>query len=225
MNQRITGRMSAEDFALVSEGAETRKRLVKSLFDGGARVLVGTDTPNPFVIPGFAVHEELQNFVEAGLTPYQAIKAATRDAAEFMNVSKEFGTIADGRRADLILIEGNPLESVKNIYPPAGVMAGGRWYPKSDLQKRLESLAASYAQKTELKNFKFNLSHHEKFTKTNRGLINFHSRLRRNRGAGRKLSNCQRNRSESVARRFALFGGGSSALAQKSFSHDDVRAV
>jgi imidazolonepropionase-like amidohydrolase len=146
-NARITGRMSPEDFARLAEGERVRNRLVKVLHENGARLLVGTDTPNAFVIPGFSVLEELQNFVEAGLTPYQAIKAATRDAAEFLGASNEFGAISVGKRADLILVEGNPLETVANIKRRAGVMVRGRWLSSSDLQKQLDALAASYAKK------------------------------------------------------------------------------
>lgn len=145
-NKRITGRMSADDFARLTEGEKTRNRLVKLLHDGGARLLVGTDTPNAFVVPGFSVVEELQNFVESGLTPYQAIKAATKDAAEFLGASNEFGIISVGMRADLILVEGNPLESVANLKRRAGVMVRGRWLTTSDLQKQLDALAVSYAK-------------------------------------------------------------------------------
>jgi imidazolonepropionase-like amidohydrolase len=145
-NAQITGRMSANDFASLAMGEKTRNRFVKLLHDGGARLLVGTDTPNAFVVPGFSVVEELQNFVEAGLTPYQAIKAATKDAAEFLGASNEFGTISVGMSADLILVEGNPLESVANLKQSAGVMVRGRWLTTSDLQKQLDALAVSYAK-------------------------------------------------------------------------------
>lgn len=146
-NERITGRMSPEDFGRLAEGERVRKRLVRLFHERGARLLVGTDTPNPFVIPGYSVHEELQNLVEAGLTPYQALKAATRDAAEFMGALDEAGTISVGKRADLILIEGNPLESVTNVTRRVGVMARGRWYTAQELQKQLDALAASYVRK------------------------------------------------------------------------------
>jgi imidazolonepropionase-like amidohydrolase len=145
-NARITGRMSAEDFARLAEGEKTRNRVVKLLHDGGARLLVGTDTPNAFVVPGFSVVEELQNFVEAGLTPYQAIKAATKDAAEFLGASNEFGTISVGMRADLILVDGNPLESVAALKLRAGIMVRGRWLTTGYLQKQLDVLAVSYAK-------------------------------------------------------------------------------
>lgn len=121
--------------------------MVRSLYEGGARLLVGTDTPNPFVVPGFSVHEELQNLVDAGLTPYEALRTGTRDAAEFMGVLNEAGTISVGKRADLILLESNPLESITNARSRVGVMVRGRWYTANDLQKRLDALAASYAIK------------------------------------------------------------------------------
>jgi imidazolonepropionase-like amidohydrolase len=146
-NKRITSRMSPEDFASLVEGERVRKRLIKTLHDAGARLLVGTDTPNAFVIPGFSALEELENFVAAGLTPYQALKAATKDAAEFLGASDDFGTISIGKGADLILIEGNPLESVANLKRRTGIMVRGRWLTTSDLQKQLDALAASYAKK------------------------------------------------------------------------------
>lgn len=145
-NKRITSRMSPEDFAGLTAGEETRKRLVKTLHGRGARVLVGTDTPNAFVLPGFSVLEELQNFVDAGLTTYQAIKAGTKDATEFLGASDEFGTISVGKRADLILVEENPLENIANLNRRTGVMVRGQWLKMNDLQKQLDALAASYAK-------------------------------------------------------------------------------
>jgi len=146
-NERNTRRMSPEDFEHLVEGERVRKHLVKSLYEGGARLLIGTDTPNPFVIPGFSLYEELQNFVDAGLTPYQALKAGTRDAAEFMGALDETGTISVGKRADLILLESNPLEGIMNVTRRVGVMGRGQWHTANDLQKQLDALAASYARK------------------------------------------------------------------------------
>jgi imidazolonepropionase-like amidohydrolase len=83
------------------------------------------DSSHPFVVPGFAVHDEIEQFVEAGLTPYQALSAATRNAAEFMSASGEFGVVARGARADLVLLEANPLEDVRNLSRITGVMVHG----------------------------------------------------------------------------------------------------
>jgi len=134
------------DPAVMKRGFETMLRMVKALHGVGTRLIVGTDTPNPFVVPGFSVHEELQNFVDAGLTPYEAIKAGTRDAAEFLGALDEWGTVTVGRRADLILVEANPLEDVANAAKRAGVMARGRWYPQAELQSKLDALAEQYAK-------------------------------------------------------------------------------
>jgi hypothetical protein len=111
-----------------------------AVHDAGARLLVGTDTPHPFVMPGFSVHEEMTNFVAAGLSPYEALKAATADAAEFMGVPGEFGTIKPGARADLVLLAGNPLDDINNSKRIVGVMLRGRWFSRDKLQRELDSM-------------------------------------------------------------------------------------
>ncbi|UCC97248.1 MAG: amidohydrolase family protein [Phycisphaerales bacterium] len=128
-----------------SHKMSNRKRMTKALHDGGARILLGSDTPNPYVVPGFSLHEELRNLVDAGLTPYEAMKAGTRDAAECLGEQDEFGTIRAGLRADLILIEDNPFEDVANVARLSGVMARGRWLPQSKLQGMLDALAVKHA--------------------------------------------------------------------------------
>jgi adenine deaminase len=115
-------------------------KIVGALRDAGAHILLGTDA-----MP-FSIHLELALLVEAGLTPYEAIKAGTCDAAEFLNGLDEFGTVAIGRRADLILVEGNPLRDVANVARRVGVMVRGRWVPQGELQGMLERLAASYVE-------------------------------------------------------------------------------
>jgi imidazolonepropionase-like amidohydrolase len=146
-SSRVTQRMVPDDFERLAEGERVRRKLVRALRDAGAGLLLGSDTPNPFVIPGLSVHEELQNLVDSGLTPYQALSAGTRDAAEFLGVAAEIGTVAIGKRADLILVEGNPLESVANLSRRTGVMIRGHWYSAADLQKQLDALAASYPKR------------------------------------------------------------------------------
>ncbi len=130
---------SSEDWAAKRRGDTVRLKLTKALHHAGARLLVGTDTPHPFVVPGFSVHEELSNFVEAGLSPYGALKAATVDAAEFVGAAGEFGVVKSGARADLILVEGNPLEDVKNASRIVGVMVRGHWLSREALQRSLDA--------------------------------------------------------------------------------------
>jgi Amidohydrolase family len=129
----------------VKRGLSLHTTLLEALHDAGAQLLVGTDTRNPYVVPGFAVHDELSNFVAAGMTPYEALKAATRDAAEFLGALEEFGTVGAGRRADLILVEADPLEDVANAAKRVGVMLAGRWLAEAELQEILQMLADKHA--------------------------------------------------------------------------------
>jgi len=122
-----------------------RKRMTRALHDAGARILLGSDTPGPYVVSGFSLHQELRNLVDAGLTPYEAIKAGSRDAAECLGELDEFGTISAGLRADLILAEGNPLTDVNNAARRVGVVVRGRWLPQSELQAMLDALAVKHA--------------------------------------------------------------------------------
>jgi imidazolonepropionase-like amidohydrolase len=135
---------TALDYERERKADAMRSRLVRDLHRVGAHILLGTDTPNPFVIPGFSIHEELRNLVSAGLTPYEAIRAGTRSAAEFLGVSDEFGTVEVGKRADLILLKDNPLEDVGNVSKILGVVVRGRWYPRPTLQRILHELVLSY---------------------------------------------------------------------------------
>lgn len=111
------------------------------MHDAGAKLLLGTDVGNPFVFPGWSLHEELQHFVNAGLTPYQALEAGTYNAAEHLGRLHEFGTVAVGKRADLILVEENPLEDVANLSKRTGVMLRGVWFPEAQLTNMLKELA------------------------------------------------------------------------------------
>jgi imidazolonepropionase-like amidohydrolase len=139
--------MKADDFERRRRQSETAVEITRALHKGGARILLGTDTPNPWVVPGLSVHDELENLVAAGLSPFEALRAGTSGAAEFLQQSKEFGTIAAGRRADLILTDGNPLADVRALRRRVGVMLRGRWMPASELQGMLDRIAATYAAK------------------------------------------------------------------------------
>lgn len=87
---------------------------LKAVRDAGVLIVAGTDTNNPFVFPGFSIHHELELMVEAGLSPMEALQAATSRAAEMMNAQATFGTIEQGKRADLLLLAENPLDDIRN---------------------------------------------------------------------------------------------------------------
>jgi imidazolonepropionase-like amidohydrolase len=105
---------------------EAKRATVMALRAHGVRLLAGTDLPNPLMVAGFAIHEELGALVTAGLTPFEAIASATRNAGEFMGGDR-FGIVAPGARADLLLVARNPLEDVAALREPRGVMVRGRW--------------------------------------------------------------------------------------------------
>ena len=127
------------------EHREKRQYVVRRLQEAGAGLLLATDMPDPYVVPGFSIHEELQRFVESGLTPYEAIKTGTYNTAKFLKKLDRFGTIEKGKDADLILLRANPLQDVSNIKNPLGVMAKGRWYPREVLDKMLTDIETEIA--------------------------------------------------------------------------------
>ena len=135
--------LNEKDFEQRRQMDRVLKKLTAALHKKAGRILLGTDPPNPMVIPGFSIHQELQNLVDAGLTPYEAIKAGTSDAAVFLGADT-FGTVTPGKRADLILVEDNPLEDVSNAKKIVGVMVRGQWLPQDRLQQMLDDIAASY---------------------------------------------------------------------------------
>lgn len=119
-------------------------KLLKMLSDAGAGLLVGTDTMVPYLVPGFTPIDEMEHFVKAGLTPYQALRAGTIDPARFLGIDADSGTIDVGKRADLLLVEANPLEDPSNLWRLSGVMLNGRWLPQAELHRMLEQMAATY---------------------------------------------------------------------------------
>ena len=116
-----------------------RRRLIKALHDGGVGVLLGSDAPQTWNVPGFSIHREIATYVAAGLTPFQALVTGTRAVAEHLGTSTTAGTIDVGKRADLVLLDGSPLQEIGNTSKIAGVMIGGRWLPKSEIDKHLQA--------------------------------------------------------------------------------------
>ena len=121
---------------------ELRKKLIKGLYDGGVGFLLGSDAPQVWNVPGFSIRRELEYLVDAGLTPYQALETGTKNVATFFGTSATTGTIAEGKRADLVLLDGNPLTDITTVGNQAGVMIGGRWLDRADISRRLDAIAA-----------------------------------------------------------------------------------
>jgi imidazolonepropionase-like amidohydrolase len=113
----------------------------------GVLILAGTDNNNPYVVPGFALHDELELFVKAGMTPMQALETATVNAAKYLGMEKSFGTIEPGKFADLILLDANPLVNIGNTRKIAAVVTHGRYLPKETLEKMLADVEAAAKKK------------------------------------------------------------------------------
>jgi imidazolonepropionase-like amidohydrolase len=124
---------------------ELRMELIKALHDGGAGLLLGSDSPQIYNVPGFAIHRELAILVDAGLTPYQALATGTRGVGRFLGEEGRTGVIAEAARADFILLEANPLDDIANVQRRVGVMVGGRWIPEREIQSGLAQIARRYA--------------------------------------------------------------------------------
>ena len=130
-----------EDLAVLKYDLD--RWLLAGLREAGIVLLLGTDsgTGGMGIVPGYSIHDEMRILVDNGFSPYEAIAAGTVNAAavvERMTGDGKFGTIEEGKRADLILVRGNPLEDVTTIEEPLGVMAAGRWYSRETLAEMTE---------------------------------------------------------------------------------------
>ena len=135
------------------EGADVylalRMRVLKELSDAGAGILMGTDSPQLFNVPGFALHRELVVMSEAGMSNYEILKSGTATVGEYvashLGLDGAFGTIAEGQRADLVLLGSNPFDDLANLADRVGVMVRGRWVDRAEIDAGLEALAAKHS--------------------------------------------------------------------------------
>ncbi len=118
---------------------ELRNKVVASLEQAGGKLVLGTDTGNPYVVPGFAVHDELALLVKAGLTPWQALRMATTAPAELVDQRGAFGQISTGSRADLLVVDGDPLRDIGVLAKPAIVVVRGKVHRHDELLAAAEA--------------------------------------------------------------------------------------
>ncbi len=121
---------------------DLRKKIIRGFSDAGVGFLLGSDAPQVWNVPGFSLWRELAYLVEAGLTPFQALESGTRNVAIYFGTEATTGTIAAGKRADMILIDGNPLQDIASVGRQSGVMVRGRWLDRSEIAERLKAIAA-----------------------------------------------------------------------------------
>ena len=138
--------VTAEDKA---KFVAARRLMLRELGRNGNRILMGTDSPQMMNVPGFALQHEIRAMRDAGLTPTQILESGTRNVSQYvarwLKGDSRFGTIAAGQRADLVLLDADPLANVDNLERRAGVMVRGRWVPAEEIRRGLEQIAARYA--------------------------------------------------------------------------------
>jgi imidazolonepropionase-like amidohydrolase len=136
-NNPVPANVSPEDMAERREALQRMFGVVGRLRRAGVPMLAGTDPPTRDVFPGFSLHDELGLLVKAGLTPLEALQAATFNAAKCLALSASHGTIEKGKVADLVLLEADPLSDIANTRKIAAVVAGGKFLPKTALEEML----------------------------------------------------------------------------------------
>ena len=133
---------TAEDWAVSKKVFSKDLELVGAMEQAGVEILAGTDTLNPYCLPGFSLHDELGLLVQSGLTSMQALQAATLNPARFMGRENDLGTVATGKIADLVLLDANPLEDIANTKKISAVVFGGKFFSRAALDEMLTKIEA-----------------------------------------------------------------------------------
>jgi imidazolonepropionase-like amidohydrolase len=134
-----------ERAAWLARQASNDWKLTGELHHAGISLLVGSDSLDPFVFPGESLHKELAELVRAGLSPAEALKAATQGAAQFLGRDRELGTVVTGKLADLVLLDASPLENIANTQRIAAVIRAGKYLDRAGLDKLLAGAKAAAA--------------------------------------------------------------------------------
>jgi len=141
-------KMGASNVAYAKEQFRRDLEIVAGLDHAGVGIIAGTDMLIPYGLPGFGLHDELALYVQAGLTPLAALQTATYNPARFLGKEKEMGTIEKGKIADLVLLDANPLEDIKNTTKIAAVVFGGTLFPKTSIVAMLAKAQALASRKS-----------------------------------------------------------------------------
>lgn len=122
---------------------ELRRQLIHALTEDGHGMLLGSDAPQLFNVPGFSIHHEIEALEKAGMSPLEILRSGTINPAVYFGKEEEFGHIAAGLAADLILIESDPLQDLTALRDISGVMVRGHWLSREEIDRKLEEVAAA----------------------------------------------------------------------------------
>jgi imidazolonepropionase-like amidohydrolase len=142
---KLRERTSPDQLAGLKAEAARDLELVRAMHSAGIQFMAGSDGPDPYVFPGFSLHDELEWLVKSGFTPLQALQAATLKPAMFQAKMDKYGVVERGNIADLVLLDANPLEDIRNTRRIFGVEVGGKYYSRQALDailQQVEKLAA-----------------------------------------------------------------------------------
>jgi imidazolonepropionase-like amidohydrolase len=146
--EQVMHDFNTDDFDTRRRFVEKELEVVNAMHRAGVPFLAGTDTPpGVYIFPGFSLHEELQRFVAAGFTPLEALQTATLNPAKFLDMQDRLGTIEKGKLADMVLLDANPLEDIRNTQKIAGVVVNGRYFSRTDLDKMLAGVESAAKEK------------------------------------------------------------------------------
>ena len=140
--QRFTAQTTPEQRAIAARRWDVARKIVLALDRANVPIAAGTDAPMPDVYPGFALHDELERLVDAGLTPAEALRTATLASAKLFGIERDAGTIAVGKRADLVLLAADPLRDIRNTRRVETVVLDGRVFDREALDALLAKAAA-----------------------------------------------------------------------------------
>ncbi len=142
----MSTRVPEPDLDAMKKQADREIELVNAMRRGGVQFMAGTNGPDPYVLPGFSLHAELERLVQSGFTPQQALRAATFNSALFLAKLDQFGVVEVGHAADLVLLEANPFDDIRNTRKIAAVVASGRYFSRPQLDRMLAQVAKLAAQ-------------------------------------------------------------------------------
>ena len=144
--EKLLKQTSPEEMADLQKEFARDLELVRAMHKSGVPIMAGSDGPDPYVFPGFSLHDELELLVKSGFTPTEALQAATFTPTLFLAKGESYGVVEKDHVADLVLLDANPLEDITNIRKINAVVLGGKYYSREDLDRMLAQVEQAAAK-------------------------------------------------------------------------------